>query len=276
MGGIIWLASYPKSGNTWTRTFIHNLLLNPKEPFDINQLSIFSLADGKIEWYERVGGKPFEEFSKHEILGLISKVHKAFTESSPDSVFVKTHSVLGSVSDTPLITMQYTAGAIYIVRNPLDVIISLADHFAMTLDNAIDFANNSTAYFGATDTDMEVFCSSWSGHVNSWMNINRQHMHIMRYEDMLDRPEETFGGMARFMGLNPPTERLDKAIQFSSFDVVRKQEDESGFIEQSDKNEKFFRAGKSGQWEDILSDKQVEKIVKCHYDTMKLFGYLPD
>ncbi|WP_373088247.1 sulfotransferase domain-containing protein [Sneathiella sp.] len=280
MGGIIWLASYPKSGNTWTRTFIHNLFLNPDKPVDINAISQFTLGDGEKDWYEKEGGKPFEEMAAREVAALTPKVHKAFTEAYPDSVFVKTHTAIGTVFGTPLITMDYTAGAVYIIRNPLDTVISLADHYGLDLDGGIKMLNNlkghSPAQKGKPGGNIEVIFGSWSGHVQSWMPFSRQHLYIMRYEDMLEAPEKTFGGLAKFLGLNPSKERLAKAIKFSSFDVLRKQEEEKGFNEQSYNNEKFFRVGKAGQWKDVLSKRQVDKIVKCHYQTMKQFGYLPE
>ena len=280
MGGIIWLASYPKSGNTWARTFVHNLLLNPDKPADINSMTHFTLGDTDKAWYVRVGGKPFDEYSGREIAELRPKVHEALTRVSPDSVFVKTHNIFDTVFGIPLITLEYTAGAIYIVRNPLDTVISLSDHFGITLDKGIELLNNPNGQSGETGDkftgNVKQAYGSWSGHVQSWMPFDRKYLYVMRYEDMLDKPEETFGGMARFLGLDPPKERLLKAIEFSSFKMVRQQEEEKGFIEQSDKSKKFFRVGKYGQWKDVLSKKQVDKIVKCHHQTMKQFGYLPD
>ncbi|MCC3303989.1 sulfotransferase domain-containing protein [Sneathiella sp. HT1-7] len=276
MGGIIWLASYPKSGNTWTRTFIHNLLLNPKEPTDINSMHHFTLGDGGKKFYEQASGKPFEELTRREIAALIPKVHEIFTKSHPDSVFVKTHSALANFLGVPLITMEHTAGAIYIIRNPLDVVISLASHYNLSLDQAIHMLNNPKAKSAEIESNIEQFYGSWSNHVNSWMPFNPQYKHVMRYEDMLDKPLEVFGGLANFLGLRPPKERLLRAIEFSSFDAVRKQEDMKGFTENPDTNENFFRVGKSGQWKSILSRKQVNKVVKCHHQTMNQFGYLPD
>ncbi|MEH6528067.1 MAG: sulfotransferase domain-containing protein [Sneathiella sp.] len=282
MGGIIWLASYPKSGNTWTRTFLLNLFQNPDKPIDINLLKSSTVGDANVSSYERAAGKPITEISGRELAKLTPKVHELMARSRSDSVFVKTHTAFGNVYGTPLITMKYTAGAVYMVRNPLDVVISLADHFGLDLDGGIRLLNNpkgktgSGAKVQSGKADLiEQLLGSWSSHVTSWLPFSQRHFHLMRYEDMLDKPEETFGGLARFLGLNPPEERLARAIEFSSFKNVQKQEEEKGFNEQSKKNDRFFRVGKSGQWKDVLTDKQVDKIVKYHYDTMKQFGYLP-
>lgn len=275
MGGIIWLASYPKSGNTWTRTFIHNLLLNPEGPIAVNSIDAFVLGDMGKAGFAKIAGKPFEELSRLEIARLRPQLHESFTRAHPDSVFVKTHSCLGSAFNIPLITMEYTAGAIYVVRNPLDVVISLADHFGVGLDEAMEILNDPRAVTKETEALWEFALGSWSGHVRSWMQFDRKYCFWMRYEDMLEKPVPTFGGLVKFLGLNPPEERLLKAIDFSSFDVVQKLEEQTGFKEKPDTNERFFRVGKSGQWKEVLSDAQIDRIVKTHHDTMKLFDYLP-
>jgi len=275
MGNIIWLASYPKSGNTWTRIFIQNLFLDPDKPIDINEVGNMTLGDGSKTWYEKVGGKPVDDMSPEEIAALTPKVHKAFTNAYPDSVFVKTHSAVGALHGVPLITKECTAGVIYIVRNPLDVVISLADHYGLSLDGGIDMMNNPKATALPSERKVDQIYGSWSSHVGSWHQFSGPRMFTMRYEDMLHKPAKTFGKMAQFLGLKPPKQRLQKAIRFSSFNSLKKQESEKKFREQSNQNEKFFRSGKSGQWKKILSEEQVSRIVDCHGSIMKEFGYLP-
>ncbi|MEX0583869.1 MAG: sulfotransferase domain-containing protein [Sneathiella sp.] len=278
MGGIIWLASYPKSGNTWARTFINNLLLNPDKPVDINELSALAPGDARKSWYEKAGGQPFHRYSIGEVISLRPKVHKLIAESAEDPVYVKTHSIFGTLHGVPQITMEHTIGAVYIIRNPLDVVISLASHFGLTLELAITLMKDVEAFTGETPTGNTIrqYFGSWSGHANSWTHFDQKKMHVMRYEDMLYKPEETFGGLAKFLGLNPPKEQLIKAIKFSSFDAVRTQEEKKGFREQSAKNSKFFRAGKAGQWKDVLTRDQVDRIIQSHHMTMEYFGYNPD
>ncbi|MEH6545121.1 MAG: sulfotransferase domain-containing protein [Sneathiella sp.] len=275
MGGIIWLASYPKSGNTWVRTFLHNLLINAEQPADLNELAKFTIGDGNKAWYENVSGKPYESFTPEEAAALIPKVQEAYARSRPDSVFVKTHNYLGRVLNVPLITPGLTAGAIYIVRNPLDVVISLSDHYGLALDDGIEMLNNPEAFSAETDQKVQDHLGSWSDHVKSWELMDKSMCHSMRYEDMLFKSEKTFGGLAKFLGLNPPKQRLRRAIKFSSFAALQKQEKDSGFNERSDKTEKFFRVGKAGQWKTVLNLEQVDRIVDAHSDMMAAYGYLP-
>ncbi|USG61435.1 sulfotransferase domain-containing protein [Sneathiella marina] len=275
MGGIIWLASYPKSGNTWVRTFLHNLLTNAERPADLNELSKFTIGDGNKGWYETVSRKPFDSLSPEEVAALIPKVQEAYARSRPDSVFVKTHNFLGKILDVPLITPGFTAGAVYIVRNPLDVVISLSDHYGLPLDDGIGMLNDPDAYSAETDRKVQDYLGSWSDHVKSWETMEKSMCHTMRYEDMLFKPEKTFGGLAKFLGLNPPKQRLRRAIKFSSFGALQKQEKEKGFNERSDKTEKFFRVGKAGQWKTALNPEQIDRITTAHSHMMEKYGYMP-
>ncbi len=276
MAGIIWLASYLKSGNTWTRAFLHNLLRNPPKPVSVNELDRFCFGDSAAIWYEKVGKRKPTEMSNKEIAELRPKVHQAFTRSSPDSVFVKTHCAMVEVEGVPLITMAASAGAIYVVRNPLDVVISLADHYGLDLDGAIDMMASPN---GASPTDernvYEVY-GPWHRHVESWTRAGHRMLHVMRYEDMLEKPFGTFGALANFLGLKPPRQRLDRAIKFSSFKVLQQQEKQQGFRERSMHSEKFFREGRAEQWRGKLSDDQIGRIVEAHREQMEKFGYVPE
>ncbi|USG60943.1 sulfotransferase domain-containing protein [Sneathiella marina] len=274
MGGIIWLASYPKSGNTWLRVFLHNLLLNTNEPASINNLNSLTIGSSNEYWLEKVTGRPVDSFTEKEVVALTPKIHRAFTRLRSDSVFVKTHNSMSKVHGVPLITPEYTAGAIYVLRNPLDTVISLAEHFGISLDDGIDMLNDKHSVISSDTTQTAEHLGSWSNHVMSWRAVNKSALHILRYEDMLYKPEKAFGGLAKFLGLSPPKFRLKKAINFSSFDTSRKQEQEKGFIEQSDKTDRFFRVGKAGQWKNILNDDQISRVIDANFDVMEEHGYL--
>lgn len=274
MGAIIWLASYPKSGNTWIRAFLHNLLMNPRQPADINAFNRFCLGEDKAEYYNHFDSRPLSELTPEEVAELRPKVHHLLTRSFPDSVFAKTHNYLGEWMGVPLVTMECTAGAIYIVRNPLDVAISYAHHFGVSVDEAISQMANPGMGSPTTDTIARQVYSTWSIHVESWTQNPMPALHVVRYEDMAAQPFRTFGGLARFLGLSPPRERLRRAITRSSFKVLKRQEDEHGFVERSQYSQ-FFRAGRAGQWREVLTHEQVAAIVSSHREQMGRFGYVP-
>lgn len=275
MGAIIWLASYPKSGNTWLRAFLFNLLRNPPEPASINELDSFCIGESAGAWYARRAGHPIGDMEMPAVMALRPLVHRDFTQAFPDSVFVKTHNYLGECCDVALHTMDVSAGAIYVVRNPLDVVISMTDHFGVSLDDAIVRLADKTAATETTDAHAAEFHSGWSTHVESWTAQPNPSLHIMRYEDMLDRPNRTFRQVAAFLGLTPPNDRLHKAIKFSSFETLKAQEKKSGFKERSEFSRAFFRTGRKQQWRSQLSPAQIDRIVTAHGEQMARFGYLP-
>jgi len=275
MGKIIWLASFPKSGNTWLRAFLHNLMRNPDEAYDINRLTDFTLSDARMAWYSLFDQRPGPQISKEEVAALRPKVHEAMTRVHPDSVFVKTHNALVEDRGTSMITMQYTAGAIYVVRNPLDVAISHSHHYGITLDESIQAMNTP----GLQSINEEVYCyeryGSWSENVMSWTQNPNPGLHVVRYEDMLVSPHKTFTGVVGFLGIKATRDRIDKAIKLSSFKVLREQEKRHGFRERTANAEWFFREGKSGQWRSVLTPQQVEALTAVHKEQMERFGYWP-
>jgi|APAra7269096979_1048534.scaffolds.fasta_scaffold08355_2 hypothetical protein len=276
MGRIIWLASFPKSGNTWMRAFLHNLLRDPREgAYDINRLGEFSFSDSTLHFYKKYLTKPPAEWTYQEVMETRWSVQRDIGQMSTDDVFVKTHNAHVEFDGKPMIHMDLAAGAIYIVRNPLDVCISLADHYACSIDEAIRILADETS--GTPTNDQLVFemHRTWSTHVFSWTKEPGPWLHVARYEDMLNKPVVAFSRVARFLGLNPPRDRLQRAIDASSFKSLRAQEDVKGFRERSYKAEKFFRVGKAGQWRTALSKAQIDRVVDSHKDQMARFGYWP-
>ena len=146
MGKIIWLASYPKSGNTWLRAFLHNLLSQADRDddrgYDINRITDLSIGDSTLDLFQPFLKKPWNNWTIEEITAVRGAVQQAICQRQDGNVFVKTHNALIDYGGRPLIYPETTAGAIYVVRNPLDVCISLSHHFSASLDWAIETMNN--------------------------------------------------------------------------------------------------------------------------------------
>ncbi len=274
MGGILWLASYPKSGNTWMRSFLLNLIHDKPSAVHINELANFTYGDSQKYWYEQANGGSLEEMTPEAVMKLTPKVQNLMTQSKPTTVFVKTHNALVTNWDVPFITPEETQGALFIVRNPLDVVISLAHHFAFSIDEAIDFMNDPDAQTPEDEHKLAQVYGTWSSHTASWEKFNPTYRHVVRYEDMLLKPQKTFSGVAKFLGIPVTKNRLTKAIKQSSFKVLQRQEQKDGFTERSDKTESFFRTGKAGQWKKVLTEDQVARIKEAHSDMMLKYGYL--
>ncbi len=275
MGGLVWLASYPKSGNTWLRAFLHNLLTDADQPADINDLMRLTVGDSQKEWYEEAAPRSLDTLSEDETAALRPKVHRRLTELSKNSVFVKTHNYLGVDRGIPLITIELTAAAIYVVRNPLDMVLSLAPHFGISIDGAIRLMASDEAGSYADYANVSQRFSSWSAHVKSWTRKENERLHIVRYEDMHRSATDTFSAIGRFLGIEADDNKIEKAIRFSSFDVLQAQEREHGFRELSIHADRFFRQGRVGGWRGVLSPRQVKMIVDRHREQMARFDYMP-
>ena len=276
MSGIIWLASYPKSGNTWMRAFIATYLENPDRPLRINDLPRYALGDSQVEHFERLSGKPLGDLSRPEVNQLRARVQEWFVESQREDIFVKTHNMIAQVGKVPLISPRATAGAIYIVRNPLDVSTSLAHHFQISLDRAIEILCDRGAILPAADSTIEQYVASWSRHAQTWLSAQGLVLHVVRYEDMRARPFKAFGAVVRFLDLPLDRPRLRKALRFTSFEELKKQESEERFVEGHKDGRAFFREGRVGAWRETLSSRQVARIVDAHGPLMERFGYLDD
>jgi len=277
---IVWLASYPKSGNTWVRIFLANYLFDRKTPIPINQVHRLGIGDSIEKAYRMVAsgssGDDFDITDYRQSLALRGKVLNGIVNNDADVNFVKTHNSRTKAFGIELIPPHLTRSAIYILRNPLDMVLSYARQFGQTPEftaEAIGRPDHSTA--GATGT-VAQFLGTWSKHVQSWARCREFPVLVLRYEDMQADAEAAFTGVLKHIGVPPDPERVKRAVQFSAFDELRKQEAATGFIERSPTSERFFHAGRSGQWRDELAPEAIARIRADHAKVMREYGYLDD
>ncbi len=277
--GIVWLASYPKSGNTWTRAFLHNLLKimegEGDGAQDINKMGEYSTWELSAAIYEEFLGKKAQDASREEIAAVRPRVQEKIAEQTDGLSFVKTHHALMMDRGYSTINSAVTSGAIYIVRNPLDVAISFSHHMNNTIDHAIDFMATQSLETRVSEKSVYEVYGSWSEHVLSWTRKPNRAIYVMRYEDMIAEPRLTFGNLARHLLMQPTEEQLSQALELSSFERLKQQESEAGFKEKPKDAKQFFREGKSGQWREVLTKEQIGQIVSDHQVQMRRFGYFP-
>ena len=278
MGNIVWLASYPKSGNTWVRAFIHHLFRNAEGPLDINELGggNISTSEAQMRWYTSLDPRPPESWTAEDIDRMRPEAHRLIAAAFPGTVFCKTHCALKRSRGFPTINLEVTAGAIYIVRNPLDIAVSYANFQGLDLDMAIQVMNAANFEIPNGPGNVSQPFGSWSQHVASWTAQANDRLLVLRYEDMIETPRETFRRLVVHLGLDADTARIDRAIGHVSFSEMRAQEERHGFSERSPAQERFFRAGRAGQWRDVFDDRQVADMVKANREQMERFGYLPE
>jgi len=276
MGNIVWLASYPKSGNTWMRAFLANLVANRTTPVALAELPGYGRLEADPEVYSQVAGRPSTELDFDQLCALRPQVHAAIAAAAPRTVFVKTHSMAAVHDGVPLITPQVTAGAICVVRNPLDVVVSMASHFAIDLDAAIDYLGDERAATENTSLFVTEFLGSWSQHVKSWADMEGPRVLVLRYEDLLDKPAKGFGKVARLIGVDADRGRVDRAVARASFASLAGMEKRDGFVEVPIKGKRFFRAGRANQWREALTRTQALRVVDRHREQMQRFRYVPN
>jgi hypothetical protein len=275
MGNIVWLASYPKSGNTWIRAFLANLIANRSDPVPLNDLARYCDDEARPEFFNAVAGKPNTELSLDEILAIRPRVHAFIATNARGTRFVKTHNYAGAFNGHPLHNADVTAGAIYVVRNPLDVVVSMTHHFGLTVDQAIERLGNEQV---ATVNDamfVTQLLGSWSFHVKSWADHESERILVLRYEDLLEKPTKHFAKVARLVGIGQDRARIERAVKHAGFGTLSSLEKKHGFIEVSDKAARFFRTGKMNQWREALGREQVQRVVDAHREQMTRFGYVP-
>jgi aryl sulfotransferase len=278
MGNIYWLASYPKSGNTWMRILLTNYLRNADQPADINSLDGGPIASARGVFDDYVGIEA-SDLTQDEIERYRPFVYEQISAQAKEPLFLKVHDAYTYTPfGYPLISKAATAGVIYLLRNPLDVAVSFAHHSADTVENMVEKMGEKD--FAFVDKPQRLHDQlrqkllTWSGHITSWVDEPGLRVLVVKYEDLLSDTMTTFTNALRFCGMDLDPQRIEKAVRFSKFEEVQSQETEHGFGENLLGKDLFFRKGKVGAWREELGPEIALKIISAHADIMRRFGYL--
>lgn len=278
MSPIVWLASYPKSGSTWFRALLANLSRSASAPAPLDALGA-PLASSRT-WFDWATGLDASDLTHAEAAALRPEVYAqaARTTSEATPLFLKIHDAFRVPgTDDPVVAPEVTRGAIYLVRNPLDVCVSYAHHSSWSPDRSAETLGDPThalcAHEDRLANQLRQHLSSWSGHVASWLDNGTVPVHVVRYEDLTHSPVETLADAITFAGLERDREEIVRAIEWSRFDRLRALEDATGFGEKPAGLERFFRRGVVGGWRDELAQAQVQRILTDHGGMMQRLGY---
>ena len=282
---IIWLASYPKSGNTYLRAFLSAYYFSKNGEFDFSQIS-------NIDQF------PHEKFFKEKV-NSIAEASKQWVpmqkEINKDRRirFFKTHSFLGNYQGNQFTTTETTLGAIYIVRDPRNVLTSLKNHYSFDDDEALKMITDKTRSLMSNNGSHAslTYISSWAENYLSWFKNNQFRRIFVKYEDLLNNKYETFRDIIVFTntlmnnveGVNKS--KLQKAIETTNFNVLKKKEisetfdgSESSFKNwrnfHSENKNLFFNLGPENNWKKILKTEISNKIVNSFEKEMKELNYL--
>ena len=277
---IVWLASYPKSGNTWFRVFLSNLFSDSDEPASINDLHHTPIASSR-QPFDEATGLPSSDLTFEEVDRLRPEVYRFQAKEAGELQFRKVHDAYTYLDDgSPLFPPDVSKAAIYFIRNPLDVLVSFAYHSATEPEKMIRVLNDPEKAFGRSPeklfNQLRQKLSTWSGHVASWVDQEDIPVHVMRYEDMRRDPFEVFRKALKFLNLTVSDEKIRQALKNSDLSILQEQEKQQGFKEKMIRADKFFRKGKPGEWREVLTEEQVESVVSEHREVMRRFGYLSE
>lgn len=259
---IIWLASYPKSGNTWMRSLLAHYFMPDGMAPNINNLNQFTTGDVRKDFYDKALGRPYEGKTIEEWMAVRPIALRLIAASKPNHHFVKTHCQPIKLCEKDVIPPELTAAAIYIIRNPFDLTPSFARHQNCDIDLAIERMSFKDI-FVSSDKGIHEILGRWDDHVTSWTNAPGLPMHIIRYEDMLEDIEKVIIQLLeKFLRIQVDRKKLASAIEATSFDAMKVQEETLGFSEKPTGMERFFAKGRAGVWREDLTPAQVAKIRK--------------
>jgi len=270
---IWWIASYPKSGSTWMRMFINSYVTG----FPINLVSAWQYVTGDLQpqMYQVTSVQPVTELEDPDPIYYRPAVlmNHLYMSASQD-LTLKTHHAKLEVDGIPLIPPKLSKGALYIIRDPRDVVSSFADHMGQSIDETVDALSRNDQIIHKKNCNLYHFLASWSTHVDSWTVHNKDiPTQVVRYEDLLTDPEKYFTLSMKALGLDPSDKaRFKFALEQSQFSNLKKLEEDNGFREKG-KGEKFFRNGKSGEWRNTLTMEQAKKITDNHSYAMERWNY---
>lgn len=298
---IVWLASYPKSGNTWFRALLTNYLRGGP-PASINVL-VGGWTANKRRLFNELVGLDSSELTAEELLRHRPTFHAALAETLPSPAFVKAHeaflpvpALCGGTPTEGWLFSGVEAAAVYLVRNPLDVAVSYAHHRCCSIDEAIERMNDPDAVENMSRRGLyEILpqpLTTWSGHVSSWLGQQELPMHVVKYEDLATAPAEAFDEALHFIerhcpdfragagvqegapqGAKQRTAALSAAVDHAAFHRLQVQEARDGFQEKMPEASSFFRAGVAGGWRKVLTAAQVYTLVEAHGAVMAQLGY---
>lgn len=284
---IIWIASYPKSGNTWVRAFIASLLFKKEKGTSFKDLININIYPRRTVLKNYTYNfNDIEEISKYWLLTQ-KKINK-----DGKVRFLKTHHATCKIKGNNFTDTENTLGRIYVVRDPRNVITSLKHHYSLkSIDHAFEMISNKSQLIGNQDPDQDItartdnqvctFISSWGHHYNSW-KIKWGNNLLIKYENLIKEPEKEFGKIKLYlesmMKSKIDDQKFKQAINENSFEKLKNLEKKKGFGESAydhsaKKELSFFNLGPENNWEKLLDVKIARKIEEEFSREMLELGY---
>ena len=275
---IIWIASYPKSGNTWLRSLISSYYFS-KDKFNLSDLKTipnFSVNDFINNNLIIQNGVDVAK----QWLNVQREINKNYKKT----LFFKTHNACVAINNNLFTDSNNTAGCIYVVRDPRNVITSYKNFEKKTYEEILYHMKNKEAYlFSQKKGEFKSFefIGSWADNYNSWFH-NKLGIPIclIKYEDLV---KDTLGELRKIIDFIANVqniknysfniEKAERAVVDASFENLSKMEQDRGFSE-ARSNQKFFNMGEKNNWQKLLPVSIKKNIEQCFYSEMKELNYL--
>ena len=276
---ILWLASYPKSGNTLLRSILATYFFSEDGIFNFKHLYKIGQFPSLIH-FENLG---IDTSDSDQIYSNIIKAQELINSSSKQLKFFKTHSALAKINNNNFTDLKNTLGAIYVIRDPRNVVTSFAHHYQIDSDEATICLLNEKFWNYKNEKVPKTFLSSWKQNYNSWKQLNDKTLFI-KYEDLIKNKKTVLIRVFKFFeSLGAKLEldmvKLNKVIKSTEFEKMKDMEAKETFREsivdkETGKKIPFFNLGPKNDWKKILSDENREKIEKAFKEEMLELGYL--
>ena len=282
----IWLASYPKSGNTLVRALLSSYFFSNDGIFNFELIkNIKQFPHSGV--FENLG---IDITNEKEVIKNYIRAQESINQKNSIQ-FLKTHSYLFNINNNPFTDLNNTLGAIYIVRDPRNVVTSYAHHNSITIEESAERMINSLEYGGKTGSDhisdkTKVYLGSWNSNYNSWKSFKSPGKYLLiKYEDILLNKEKVLINILEFVhelkGINfvIDQKKIDNVIKSTSFEKMKDMEKKEGFIEakvnlKTGKKIPFFNLGSKNIWKNNLDNKIINKIENSFKKEMIELGYL--
>ena len=283
---IIWLASYPKSGNTWVRSFLNSLLFNKNNEADLSEISKIDQYPKRSHFVNLV-----DEIDNLEKLSSSWIESQKILNKDKKIKILKTHHALCKYQNSFFTNGEVSLGTVHIVRDPRNVISSILYHFSKkNYWDAKKFLFDENKALGKKfdikdpNVNKNIFTviSSWKNHYNSWKQFKRNYL-LIKYEDLIQDPHEEFNKLAEYLSkllnLKFDATNINLSVRSNSFENLKKFEKENGFVEAINDKEtgeikRFFNLGPENDWKKLLDIKLKEDIEKEFKTEMRELGYI--
>ena len=285
---IIWLASYPKSGNTWIRSFLGSLLFNEQDEINFKSLSNIPQYPLRSHFNNLVNKNNIDDLNTVSSYWIKSQ---QIINSDKKVRFLKTHHIFCNINGSNFTDYNNSLGVIYIVRDPRNVISSIKYHYSKeSYSEAKNILFDEQRLLGKKfdenspklNRDMLTLIASWKTHYNSWKNFKKNYL-LIRYEDLLNNPQSEFSKVTNYLSkvlkIKIDDKKKDLAIKLNNFENLKKTEAKYGFSEaikddNTGQTKKFFNLGPNNRWENML-DPEIRKSIEEKFKLeMKELDYL--